>query len=128
MAFDGITIANIAQELNQTIVGGKINKIAQPENDELMITIKNNRTVYRLLLSASASLPLIYLTDNNKPGPMTAPNFCMLLRKHIGSARILSVTQPRPEQEKVSAFMIRLPLRIITWNVSATRIRRFFSA
>ena len=71
MAFDGITIANIAQELNQTIVGGKINKIAQPENDELMITIKNNRTVYRLLLSASASLPLIYLTDNNKPGPMT---------------------------------------------------------
>ena len=81
MAFDGITIANIAQELNQTIVGGKINKIAQPENDELMITIKNNRTVYRLLLSASASLPLIYLTDNNKPGPMTAPNFCMLLRK-----------------------------------------------
>ena len=74
MAFDGITIANIAQELNQTIVGGKINKIAQPENDELMITIKNNRTVYRLLLSASASLPLIYLTDNNKPGPMTAAN------------------------------------------------------
>ena len=40
MAFDGITIANIAQELNQTIVGGKINKISQPENDELMITIK----------------------------------------------------------------------------------------
>ena len=47
MAFDGITIANIAQELNQTIVGGKINKIAQPETDELMITIKNNSTVYR---------------------------------------------------------------------------------
>ena len=94
MAFDGITIANIAQELNQTIVGGKINKIAQPENDELMITIKNNRTVYRLLLSASASLPLIYLTDNNKPGPMTAPNFCMLLRKHIGNGRIVDIRQP----------------------------------
>ena len=98
MAFDGITIANIAQELNQTIVGGKINKIAQPENDELMITIKNNRTVYRLLLSASASLPLIYLTDNNKPGPMTAPNFCMLLRKHISGGRIISVTQPSLER------------------------------
>ena len=58
MAFDGITIANIAQELNQTIVGGKINKIAQPENDELMITIP-----YRLPSSplgkcfASADLP-----------------------------------------------------------------------
>ena len=43
MAFDGITIANIVTELNQTITGGKINKIAQPENDELIITIKNQR-------------------------------------------------------------------------------------
>ena len=50
MAFDGITIANIVSELNHTIVGGKINKIAQPEADELMITVKNNRTQYRLFL------------------------------------------------------------------------------
>ena len=98
MAFDGITIANIVSELNRTIVGGKINKIAQPEADELMITVKNNRTQYRLFLSASASLPLIYLTGENKQGPLTAPNFCMLLRKHIGSARILSVTQPGLER------------------------------
>lgn len=98
MAFDGITIANIVSELNRTIVGGKINKIAQPEADELMITVKNNRTQYRLFLSANASLPLIYLTGENKTGPMTAPNFCMLLRKHIGSARILSVTQPGLER------------------------------
>ena len=83
MAFDGITIANIVTELNQTITGGKINKIAQPENDELIITIKNQRKQYRLFLSASASLPLIYLTETNKPSPLTAPNFCMLLRKHI---------------------------------------------
>lgn len=98
MAFDGITIANIVSELNRTIVGGRINKIAQPEADELMITVKNNRTQYRLFLSASASLPLIYLTGENKQGPLTAPNFCMLLRKHIGSARILSVTQPGLER------------------------------
>ena len=98
MAFDGITIANIVSELNHTIVGGKINTIAQPEADELMITVKNNRTQYRLFLSASASLPLIYLTGENKQGPLTAPNFCMLLRKHIGSARILSVTQPGLER------------------------------
>ena len=98
MAFDGITIANIVSELNHTIVGGKINKITQPEADELMITVKNNRTQYRLFLSASASLPLIYLTGENKQGPLTAPNFCMLLRKHIGSARILSVTQPGLER------------------------------
>lgn len=46
MAFDGITIANIVSELNHTITGGKINKIAQPENDELIITIKNQRQQY----------------------------------------------------------------------------------
>ena len=98
MAFDGITISNIVAELNHTIVNGKINKIAQPEADELIFTIKNQRTQYRLFLSASASLPLIYLTENNKPGPLTAPNFCMLLRKHIGSARIVSITQPGLER------------------------------
>lgn len=98
MAFDGITIANIVSELNHTIIGGKINKIAQPENDELIITIKNQRQQYRLFLSASASLPLIYLTETNKPSPLTAPNFCMLLRKHIGSGKILSVTQPGMER------------------------------
>ena len=98
MAFDGITIANIVTELNQTITGGKINKIAQPENDELIITIKNQRKQYRLFLSASASLPLIYLTETNKPGPLTAPNFCMLLRKHIGSGKIIAIEQPGMER------------------------------
>lgn len=98
MAFDGITIANIVTELNQTITCGKINKIAQPENDELIITIKNQRKQYRLFLSASASLPLIYLTETNKPSPLTAPNFCMLLRKHIGSGKIIAVEQPGMER------------------------------
>ena len=98
MAFDGITLANIVTELNQTITGGKINKIAQPENDELIITIKNQRKQYRLFLSASASLPLIYLTETNKPSPLTAPNFCMLLRKHIGSGKIIAIEQPGMER------------------------------
>ena len=77
---------------------GKINKIAQPENDELIITIKNQRKQYRLFLSASASLPLIYLTETNKPSPLTAPNFCMLLRKHIGSGKIIAIEQPGMER------------------------------
>ncbi len=98
MALDGITIAGLVRELNDTLSGGRINKIAQPEVDELMITIKNQKTQYRLLISASASLPLIYLTEYNKVSPLTAPNFCMLLRKHIGSGKIISVTQPSLER------------------------------
>lgn len=98
MAFDGITIASITNELNQHLTGGRIYKIAQPESDELLLTIKNNGSQYRLLLSADASLPLVYLTDKNKQSPMTAPGFCMLLRKHLQNARILDITQPGLER------------------------------
>ncbi|MBD5459159.1 MAG: fibronectin/fibrinogen-binding protein [Lachnospiraceae bacterium] len=98
MAFDGITIASIVKELNQNLTGGRIYKIAQPESDELLLTIKNNGSQYRLLLSADASLPLVYLTDKNKQSPMTAPGFCMLLRKHLQNARILDITQPGLER------------------------------
>ncbi|MEH2956317.1 NFACT RNA binding domain-containing protein [Candidatus Merdisoma sp. JLR.KK006] len=98
MAFDGITVASLRTELSKALTGGRITKIAQPEADELLLTIKNNKNQYRLLISASASLPLLYLTDSNKPGPMTAPGFCMLLRKHLGGGRIISVTQPSLER------------------------------
>lgn len=98
MAFDGIVIANLVRDMKQNLEGGRISKIAQPEKDELLFTIKNQKQVFRLLVSASASLPLIYFTDNNKPGPLTAPNFCMLLRKYIGTARIVSVSQPGLER------------------------------
>ena len=89
MAFDGITIAAMVSELNKNLSGGRINKIAQPESDELLITGKGANGQKRLLLSASASLPLIYFTGKNRISPLTAPNFCMLLRKHIGSARMM---------------------------------------
>ena len=98
MAFDGITVAAVVQELEHTLVGGRISKIAQPENDELLLTIKGNEGQKRLYISASASLPLIYLTNENKPSPMTAPGFCMLLRKHIGGGRITAVSQPSLER------------------------------
>ncbi|MBO5488942.1 MAG: NFACT family protein, partial [Eubacterium sp.] len=98
MAFDGVTVAAITDELQTKLAGGSIQKIAQPETDELILTIKNNRVTYRLLLSASASLPLIHLTEQSKMSPLTAPNFCMVLRKHLSSARILSISQPSLER------------------------------
>lgn len=98
MALDGIVISNIVYELNSSLAGGRINKVAQPEADELLITVKNNGTQYRITISANASLPLIFLTNMNKPSPITAPNFCMLLRKHIGSGIILGITQPGLER------------------------------
>lgn len=97
MAFDGIVIANLAKELNERLAGGRIVKVAQPEKNEIILSIKQYDT-YKLFLSADASLPLVYLTEQSKTNPMTAPNFCMLLRKHFNSARIISVTQPGLER------------------------------
>ena len=98
MAFDGITIAAVTKELKETLEGGRISKIAQPEADELLLTVKTAAGQRRLCICASASLPLIYLTDENKTSPMQAPGFCMLLRKHIGSGRIISISQPKMER------------------------------
>ncbi len=99
MALDGITVAGMVRELSVLLTDARINKIAQPENDELLITFKgSNRTQIRLLMSASASLPFIYRTETNKQGPLTAPNFCMLLRKHIGNGKITRVWQPGLER------------------------------
>ena len=106
MAFDGITIANLTKDFSDRLTGGRIYKIAQTESDELLITVKlsyENIDTYgikqaKILMSAGASLPLIYETDETKPSPMTAPNFCMLLRKHIQNGRIISITQPGLER------------------------------
>lgn len=104
MAFDGIVISNLVWELSERLTDGRINKIYQPENDAIVLTIKNNRNNYRLLLSASPSLPLAYLTEDTGTNPMVAPNFCMLLRKHISGGRIVSIVQP--EMERILKFEI----------------------
>lgn len=98
MAFDGLVISNIVYELNQTLINARISKIAQPENDELLFTLKGANGQHRLAVSASASLPFIYLTSQNKQSPLTAPNFCMVLRKHIANGRITRIYQPHMER------------------------------
>lgn len=104
MAFDGITIHCLAEELRRELLQMKINKIAQPEKEELLLTFKGKDGIKRLHACANASLPFLYLTKENKPSPATAPNFCMLLRKHVGSGRIVEITQP--DTERVICFTI----------------------
>lgn len=97
MAFDGIFVSAIAAELSQKLIGGRIYKIYQPEVDEICLVVKTKgdggNATYRLVISADAGIPLIYLTEKVKENPMVAPNFCMLLRKHIGNGRITDITQ-----------------------------------
>ena len=102
MAFDGIATACLAKELSDLLTGGRINKIAQTDTSELVLTIKpmmeKGGGQVRLYLSADPSLPLCYLTEKARQAPLTAPAFCMLLRKHIQSGRIVAVTQPGLER------------------------------
>ena len=98
MALDGFVISNLVHELNGKLLNGRISKIAQPESDELLFTIKSTQGQFRLAMSASASLPFVYLTEQNKPSPLTAPNFCMVLRKHIANGRITRIYQPHMER------------------------------
>ncbi len=107
MAFDGITTACLVRELSDTLTGGGINRVVQNEKDELLLTIKNRRETYRLLLSAKAQLPLVYLTAQNRQAPLSAPNFCMLLRKHLQGGQITAITQPSLERVIVLSVLHR---------------------
>ncbi len=102
MAFDGITVAALARELDDRLTGGRIYKIAQTDRLELLLTIKpapeRGGGQVRLYLSADPSLPLAYLTGTSRQAPLNAPAFCMLLRKHLQNGRILSVEQPGLER------------------------------
>ena len=102
MAFDGITVAGLCRELQETLTGGRIYKIAQTDRNELVLTIRpaadRGGGQLRLYLCSDPSLPLVYLTRTSRQAPLQAPAFCMLLRKHLQNGRILSVGQPGLER------------------------------
>ncbi len=98
MAFDGLVVRALAQELNEKLNGARLDKVYQPESDELLLLFHSPQGAYKVTLSANASIPRIALTDKTKENPMVAPMFCMLLRKHLTSAHLLSVRQPGLER------------------------------
>ncbi|MDD4503413.1 MAG: NFACT family protein [Clostridiaceae bacterium] len=98
MPFDGSVVNSVVHELNDKLVNGKIDKVYQPEKDELIITIRSYRETYKLLLSASSTYPRIHITEENKSNPTVPPSFCMLLRKHLLGGRITSIRQPKFER------------------------------
>ena len=98
MAFDGITTANLTYELNEALADSRINRVIQPEKNELYLYLHGRAGNKILYMSANPSLPLVYLTPKAPKAPESAPAFCMFLRKHIQNGRIISVTQPGLER------------------------------
>lgn len=93
MAFDTICVKKIIEELSP-LLEGKIDKVYQPEKDELLLVVRTFEKTYKLVLSASANNARVHFTEKTKENPKTAPLFCMLLRKHLASGRIVGISQP----------------------------------
>lgn len=93
MSYDGFVTHSVVHELSEKILGGKIDKIYQPESDEVVMTIRTFSGNYRLLLSASASNARVHLTTSKRENPMTPPMLCMLMRKHLCGGKITAVKQ-----------------------------------
>jgi predicted ribosome quality control (RQC) complex YloA/Tae2 family protein len=93
MALDGIFLRGIVTELQNSIINGKVDKVNQPEDDEIIIFIRNNSKNIKLLISSSPVYPKIHITDINKENPIKAPMFCMVLRKYLKGGKILKAEQ-----------------------------------
>src|SRR5690625_300493 len=93
MPFDGIVTRAVTNELQQSLTGGRVNKIYQPTKTEIVLTVRHNRQNHSLLLSIHPSYARFHLTDDTYRNPNEPPMFCMLLRKHIGGAIIEDITQ-----------------------------------
>ena len=93
MAFDACLLACVAKEINTVAAGGRIEKIYQPERDEIILQMRTRDGGKRLLINAGSSNPRICFTNSQKENPMQAPMFCMLLRKYLSGATLFSVEQ-----------------------------------
>ena len=93
MAFDGITIFAVCRELGEALQGGRIDKIYQPDDHEIILQMRRAKDgggseTKRLLLTTLANSPRLHLTDRRPENPLQPPMFCMLLRKHLSGARL----------------------------------------
>lgn len=98
MPLDAICLRAVAQELTEAVVGARVEKVHQPDRDEIILALRGSTGAKRLLISASVSAPRMHLIDAARENPAAPPMFCMLLRKHVQGAKIASVKQPALER------------------------------
>ena len=91
MPQDAFTLRYLCKELNSIFSGGKVNRIVQPSNDEIVLTVYTGKKTEKLFINVNPSAPRIGVVEKEEKSPLTAPNFCMLLRKHLLSAQINSI-------------------------------------
>lgn len=90
---DGLTLGFVTREMKEILVGGRIDRITQPEKDTIVLLVRAGAANHRLLLCASPNNARCHLTAQNYPNPLEPPMFCMLLRKQLMSGRVLDIRQ-----------------------------------
>ncbi len=93
MAFDGLFIHSLLTNLSPTLLNGRLSKIYQPFEQDLILVFRKNRKNYQLLISANAQYPRIYLTKETIANPDKAPTFVMVLRKYLEGSVLKSIKQ-----------------------------------
>ena len=91
MPMDGVMLGFVARELDRKLKDGRVDRVIQPERDEIHLLIRAQGVNHRLVLSASANAARVHLSEHAKTGPMEPPMFCMLLRKYLASGRVQAV-------------------------------------
>ena len=104
MALDGIYLSSLVEEIKDIIIDCRVDKVTQPEKDEVILSFKKNRKIYKLLICSSANYPRIHFTEFNKQNPIQAPKFCMVLRKYLNTATVLDVRQLNSDRLLVIDF------------------------
>lgn len=104
MAIDGIYLYSLVEDLKKSILNSKIDKINQPEKDEIIITLRKERKNLKLLVSASPKYPRFNLTEVIKANPLQAPMFTMVLRKYLIGGKIIDIVQL--EGDRIVKFLI----------------------
>lgn len=99
MSFDGIVLRAVATELNEALLGARIDKVYQPTKHEIILVLhQKGGSPAKLLLSALAQEARVHLLAQTPPNPATPPLFCMVMRKHLEGGKILSIAQQRFER------------------------------
>lgn len=104
MPLDAVTVSALAKELSERLEGGRIDKVQQPERDMLLLSLRAKGENLRLVIAAGTGNARAGITRGSFENPAVPPMFCMLMRKHLVGARILSVTQP--EYERLLIFTL----------------------
>lgn len=98
MPFDGIVTANVVNDLNSLLQGGKIDKVYQPEHDEIVLSVHRGKEKHKVFITSNSSDARIQIISEMPPNPVNPPAFCMLMRKHIQGGKIEKIVQKQTER------------------------------